>query len=128
MKESFEHNQPGSANRTPPIRESLTILLRRRSVIALCCVILTLILAFYGIIESVNRTITIFHGNGFRSFIYYTMVSNVLAALSAAFVFPFAVEGIRKKRFTIPKWVALMHFIATTSIMVTMVFVFAFIS
>ena len=128
MKESFEPNQPGSAKRTPPIRESLTILLRRRSVIALCCVILTLILAFYGIIESVNRTITIFHGNGFRSFIYYTMVSNVLAALSAAFVFPFAVEGIRKKRFTIPKWVALMHYIATTSIMVTMVFVLAFIS
>ena len=111
-----------------PIREHLTILLRRRSVTALCCVVLTLILAFYGIIEGVNKTITVFHDNGFRSFIYYTMVSNTFAALSAAFVFPFAVEGIRKKRFILPKWVALLHYMATTTINVTMVFVFAFMS
>ena len=111
-----------------PVRESLTELFRRRSVIALCCVVLTLILAFYGVIASVNRTNTVRHENVFRSFIYYTMVSNVLAALSAAFVFPFAVEGVRRKRFVIPKWVSLMHFTATTSITVTMVFVLAFIS
>ena len=114
--------------RTATARECLTILLRRRSVIALCCVVLTLALAFYGIIESVNKTVTVCHENGFRSFIYYTMVSNTLAALSAAFVFPFAVEGIRKKRFIIPRWVELIHFIATTAIAVTMVFVLAFIS
>ena len=128
MKGVVRPDQPGFSNRISPARESLTVLLRRRSVIALCCVILTLMLAFYGIIASVNKTNTVLQENGFRSFIYYTMVSNLLAALSAAFVFPFAVEGIRKKRFLMPKWVALMHFIATTSIMVTMVFVLAFIS
>ena len=114
--------------KTAPIREYLTVLLRRRSVIALCCVILTLILAFYGIIAGVNRTNTVLHENGFMSFIYYTMISNAFAALSAAFVFPFAVEGIRKKRFIMPKWTALLHYMATTSIAVTMVFVLIFIS
>ncbi|MBQ7172417.1 MAG: hypothetical protein IJR89_09105 [Clostridia bacterium] len=114
--------------KTAPIRESLTVLLRRRSVIALCCVILTLILAFYGIIEGVNRTNTVLHKNGFTSFIYYTMISNAFAALSAAFVFPFAIEGIREKRFIMPKWTALLHYMATVSIAVTMVFVLAFIS
>ena len=116
------------ASKQTPVRESLTLLLRRRSVIALCCVVLTLILAFYGIIESVNKANTVWHENGFKSFIYFTMLSNTLAALSAAFVFPFAVEGIRKKRFSIPKWVSLMHYIATTCITVTLVFVLAFIS
>ena len=120
----------GNNNNNPPatIREYLTVLLRRRSVIALCCVSLTMLLAFYGIVAGVNRMNVVSHGNGFRSFIYYTMISNVFAALSAAFVFPFAVEGIRKKRFIIPKWAALIHFSATVSIAVTMVFVFAFIS
>lgn len=109
-------------------RENLTLLLRRRSVIALCCVILTLILAFYGIIEGVNKTTIILQENGFMSFIYYTMVSNAFAALSAAFVFPFAVEGVRKKRFILPRWAALIHFTATVTIAVTMVFVLAFMS
>ena len=108
------------------IREYLTVLLRRRSVIALCCGTITLMLSFYGIIAGVNRTIDVFHENGFTSFVYYTMISNTLAALSVAFVFPYAVEGVRKKRFVLPKWVAVMHYAATTSIAITMLFVLAF--
>ena len=111
-----------------PVREYLTVLLRRRSVIALCCVTITLILAFYGIIDGVIRENTVQNENGFQSFIYYTMVSNTFAALSAAFVFPFAVEGIRKKRLILPKWAALLHYMATVTIAITMVFVLAFIS
>ena len=110
------------------IREHLTVLLKRRSVTALCCGILTLLLAFYGIIAGVNKTITVFHVNGFMSFSYYTMVSNLFAALSAAFVFPYTVEGIRKKRFILPKWVSVIHYMATVTITITMVFVLAFMS
>ena len=109
-------------------REYLTVLLRRRSVVAFCCGILTLALAFYGIIAGVNKTITVLHEDGFVSFIYYTMISNTLAALSMAFVFPYAIDGIRKKRFTPPKWVAVLHYMVTTSITITMVVVIAFIS
>ena len=109
-------------------KEYLTVLLKRRSVIALCSVILTLMLAFFGIIEGVNRTITVLKENGFVSFIYYTMVSNTLAALAVAFVFPFTVEGIRRKRFILPEWVAVIHYLAATSITIMMVFVLAFMS
>lgn len=113
---------------TESIREHLTVLLKRRSVIALCCGILTLLLAFYGIVSGVNRTVTRLHENGFMAFSYYTMISNLFAAMSSAFVFPYAVEGIRKKRFILPKWVAVLHFMATVSIAITMIFVFGFIS
>ncbi len=109
-------------------REYMTGLLRRRSAIALGCCVLTLALAFYGITDGVNRTITELGANGFVSFTYYTMVSNTLAALSAAFVLPFAVEGIRRRRFTLPGWVAAAHYIAAVSIAITMVFVLAFMS
>ena len=110
------------------IREHLTVLLRRRSVIALCCGILTLILSFYGIIAGVNRMTAVFHKNGFTSFAYYTMLSNAFAALSIAFVFTYTIEGIRKKRFTLPAWVAVVHYTATVTITITMVFVLGFIS
>lgn len=109
-------------------REYLTVLSKKRSVTALLCCILTLSLAFYGVISGVNRSITNFNENGFFSFIYFTMISNTLAALAMAFVFPFTVEGIRKKRFILPKWAALLHYTAATSIAYVMIFVFMFIS
>ena len=109
-------------------REYLTVLLRRRSAVALCCGILMLALSFYGVIAGVIRTVERYHENGFSSFIYFTMIANILAALSVAFVFPYAVEGIRKRRFTLPKWVAVFHYVATTSIAIMMVFVLSVIS
>ena len=109
-------------------REYLTVLLRRRSIIALCCGILILALSFYSIIESVNLTFNKLKENAFVSFTYFTLISNTLAALATAFVLPFAVEGIRKKRFILPKWVAVIHFAAAASIAYVMFFVLAFMS
>ena len=77
--------------------ERLTVLFKRRSEIALCCGILTLLLAFYGIISVLTRTMIIYHENGFLSFSYSTIVSYMLAALSAAFGLPHIAEGIRKR-------------------------------
>ena len=111
-----------------PVREFLTVFFRRRSIIALCCGCLTLALAFYGIIAGVIRTVELLGVNGFESFIYFTMLANVLAALSVAFVIPYAVDGIRKRRFTLPKWVAVFHYVATIGIAIVMVFVLAVIS
>ena len=108
--------------------EYLTVLLRRRSAAAFCCGIITLILAFYAIIAGVIKTVEVMHANGFTSFVYYTMISNTFGAISMAFVFPYTVEGMRKKRFTVPKWVAVMHYVVTASITVTMLFVLAFMS
>ena len=115
-------------NETVNNREYMVGLMRRHSVTALCCGLLTLALAFYAITAGVIKTITIRNENGFYSFIYFTMLSNTLAALSVAFTIPFAVEGIRKNRFTVPGWTAIFHFMSTTCITVTMVFVLAFMS
>lgn len=109
-------------------REYMTVFLKRRSVIALCCGLLTMALSFYGIIAGVMKTINSLGKNGFFSFIYYTMISNTLAAVSVTFIVPFAVEGIRKKRFTLPRWAAVGHYIATVSIAIMMVLVLSIIS
>ena len=106
----------------------LTNFFKRRSFIALFSGILTLALSFYGIIAGVIRTMELLGENGFSSFAFYTMISNTLAACSVAFIIPFAVEGIKKGRFVLPKWVAVMHFLSTTSIIIMMFFVLAFMS
>lgn len=106
----------------------VTKLMKRRSIIALCAGLLTIMLGFYGIIAGVNRTNVVLGKNGFVSFIYFTMIANTLAALSATFTIPFAVEGIRKKRFTLPRWIALMHYSAAISVTVMLSCVICFIS
>ena len=109
-------------------RDYLTNFFRRRSFIALFSAILALSLSFYGIIAGVIRTVEFLGINGFSSFIYYTMISNTLAGVSMAFVIPFAVEGIKRKRFVLPKWVSVLNYVSATSITITMVFVCAFMS
>lgn len=109
-------------------RDHMTNLMKRRSVIALCAGLLTVILSFYGIIAGVNKTNTVLKKNGFLSFTYFTMISNTLAMLSAAFTIPFAVEGIRKKRFTLPRWIALMHYSAAICVTIMFFCVICFIS
>lgn len=109
-------------------REYLTNLFKRHSIIALCCSILTLILSFYGVIAGVNHTIEVMGRNGFISFIFFTNISSTLCALSVSFIIPFAVEGIRKKRFILPRWVAVMYYFSACSTAIVMVFVSLFIS
>ena len=106
----------------------VTRLMKRRSIVAICAGVFTVIISFYGIIAGVNKMNVVLGKNGFFSFIYFTMISNTLAMLSAAFTIPFAVEGIRKKRFTLPKWIALMHYSATISVTVMLLCVLSFIS
>ena len=106
----------------------LTNFFRHYSIIALCSGICSLMLSFYGIIAGVIRTIERMKANGFFAFAFFTMIANILAALSVSFVIPFAIEGIKKKRFVLPKWVAILHYVSTTSIATMLVFVLAFIS
>ena len=106
----------------------LTNLFRHYSIIALCSGICTLIFSFYGIIAGVIRTVERMKANGFFAFAFFTMIANILAALSVSFIIPYAVEGIKKKRFVLPKWVAIFHYISTTSVAIMLVFVLAFVS
>ena len=109
-------------------RDYVTNLLKRRSIIALCSGIITLVFAFYGIIAGIIRTVEVMGINGFYSFIFYTMISNTLAAFSVTLIIPFAVEGIKRKSFILPKWIAVLHYISATSIAIMMFLVLAIMS
>lgn len=109
-------------------RDYVTNLFKRRSIIALCSGIITLIFAFYGINAGMFRTIEVMKVNGFYSFIFYTMLSNTFAAFSVIMIIPFAVEGIKRKCFILPKWIAVLHYISATTIAIMMLFVLAFMS
>ena len=106
----------------------MTGLYRNRSVVALCCGALTLLLSFYGILAGVIRTVGQAGISGFGAFAYFTMIANTLAALSVAFVIPYAVEGIRKKRFTMPRWVAVTHYVSVCSVAIVFIFVLGLVS
>ena len=60
-------------------------------------------------------------------FRYFTTLSNMLTALAAAFIIPYAVNGIRKKRFVYPKWLAMFHYMGTIGTTITFLFVMIFI-
>ena len=109
-------------------REIITYMIRRRSIVALICGIFTLLLGFYGIIAGINKTIAELNKDAFYSFIYYTMLVNTMAALSVSFIIPYAIDGIKKERFTLPGWISMMQYLATSSICIMLVFVFAFMS
>jgi hypothetical protein len=89
--------------------------MKKRSIIALCSGILEMIFVFPALMMGFNEMGVVWGTNIFWSYMYFTMISNTMAAISVAFVIPFAVEGIRKKRFILPGWIAVLLFISTTS-------------
>ncbi len=71
---------------------------------------------FFALMMGFNKMTFIYGANIFKSYIYFTIISNTMAAISVAFVIPFAVEGIRKSRFILPEWVSVLLFVSTSSI------------
>ena len=51
---------------------------------------------------------------------YFTALSNLLSAVGAAFMIPYALEGIRKKHFYLPKYIILFQFAGATCVSITM--------
>ncbi len=62
-----------------------------------------------------------------RFFCYFTTLSNILTALASSFILPYAVNGIRRKRFVYPKWMSILHYAGTICTTLTMIFSLAFI-
>lgn len=53
-------------------------------------------------------------------FHYFTILSNILSSCGAMFMLPYAVEGLRRKRFTMPRWISLFQYAGAVSIFITM--------
>ena len=58
---------------------------------------------------------------------YFTVLSNLFSATGAAFMIPYAVEGVRKKRFVLPRWIVVFQYAGTTNVVLTMIISLAFI-
>lgn len=104
----------------------LVNLYRRRSVLALQSGIVVFILTYYAVIGSVIEMIRLNEPVA-DLFKMFTTNANTLSAIGAAFMIPYAIEGIRKKRFTYPKWVSLFQYSGAICTSLTMAFTFIFI-
>ncbi|MCR4951360.1 MAG: DUF5684 domain-containing protein [Solobacterium sp.] len=104
-------------------RTYMISLYRFRSSIALAACICTFALCMFavagGLIESPSELTPERGGNLFKLF---TVNSNFFSAIGAAFMIPFAVEGIRKKRFTYPKWVQMIQYSGAICTTLTIIF------
>ncbi len=52
---------------------------------------------------------------------YFTVWANFLSAVAAAFMIPYAVEGIKEKRFILPRWIVLFQYAGANSLAITLV-------
>lgn len=62
-----------------------------------------------------------YHQNGEPPLHYFTALSNILSSIGAAFMIPYAIEGIRKKHLYIPKYIILFQFSGAICVSITMV-------
>ncbi len=98
-------------------RVHLVNLFRWRSAAALAACLLTLALALWAIGYSfVSGTLKEVR----EMFRWFTIDANVITALAAALLIPFAVQGVGRKRLTYPKWMLLIHYSGTLCLMLTM--------
>lgn len=95
-------------------KQYLISLGKRNSIIALIAGLIVLFCTLMAVFWAIS-----YYDAGMLK--YFTLLSNLLAAIGAAFMIPFAVEGIRKKRFSLPRWVVLFQFSGTVCVIITMI-------
>lgn len=109
-------------------RKMMVSLYKRRSVIALVSAVIVCICTSYavgvGLLETTYYQQT---DSDYSLFKYFTTNSNTLSAIGAAFLIPYAVEGVRVKRFSFPKWVGMIQYSGAICTTLTMTFAFLFI-
>ena len=88
-----------------------------RSKIALVAGILVFFLTIYAIITMVDT----YSRTSEHPLHYFTVLSNFLSAVGAAFMIPYAAEGIKKKRFVLPRSIVLFQYAGATCVAITMI-------
>ncbi len=93
---------------------------RRQWRYALVALSVAVICVFAGV--TMNLT-TIFDENfdhmGIRTFCMFTVISNVLAAISMSMGIPYAIDGMHRKDYHIPGWVIVLMLTGTTAVSLT---------
>ena len=65
---------------------------------------------------------------GVRTLRMYTTLSNIIATLGASICIPFQIDGLRKNRYKLPKWVVEVLYVGATGVFLTFVTALSFIS
>ncbi|MBO7214039.1 MAG: hypothetical protein J6V66_00930 [Clostridia bacterium] len=60
-----------------------------------------------------------FDNMGIRTFCMFTVNSNILSAVAAFIVIPYAIDGLRKKEYVLPNWVVVFMLACTTAVALT---------
>ncbi len=99
---------------------------RTRSIFALIsCAIVTLV-AFISTVIGALNIVKIDEDNE-TYFTMFTILSNLFILVCDLVILTYSIDGIRKKRFRLPKWAVLVHFSGTLCLLITMVVTLVFI-
>lgn len=99
-----------------------------RCVLALIMSSLVFFCTFVGVVQgllAIPSELTPERGG--KIFKLFTVNSNLVAALGAGAMIPFTIDGVKKMRYSIPKWVTRLHYAGTICVTLTMIFAFALI-
>ena len=108
-------------------RGNVIILRKKKSVMALIACLVTLAFSFYAIAGGMVLYVEDDLAAG-GIFQWFTTISNSITCLAACMITPFAVEGYRKKHFSVPKWVAVFLYMGMVCTTLTMIVSLSFIS
>lgn len=121
--------KPLKSDQNQPKRNYMISLYKRRSRIALFTGIIIVFFSLRAVANGLlHQYIHVAEDPSFHLFHYFTINSGMLSSIGAAFMIPYAFEGIRKKRFVLPKWVTLFQLSGAICTTITMVFSIIFIA
>ena len=99
-----------------PHKRYLIELEERHSVVAL----IAGVLVFFCTLGATLIWAEGYSNDGEKPLHYFTALSNLLSAVGAALMIPYAVEGIHKKHFFLPRYIILFQFAGATCVTITM--------
>lgn len=98
-------------------------LVRRNRLQCLCALISCAIVVVCVCVGVVMNLTTIFDEDfdnmGIRTFCMFTVNSNILAGISSFAIIPYAIDGLRKKEYTLPNWVVVFMMTGTVAVALT---------
>lgn len=98
-------------------------LIRRNRTQCVCALISCMVVVVCVCIGVTMNLTTIYDQNfdnmGIRTFCMFTVNSNILGAVSSFAIIPYAIDGLRKKEYTLPDWVVVFMMTGTTSVALT---------
>jgi len=106
---------------------NVIILKKTKSLMALIASLVTFGFSFYAIAGGMVLYVEDDLSAG-MIFQWFTTISNSITCLAACMITPFAVEGYRKKHFSVPKWVAVFLYMGMVGTTLTMIVSMGFIS